>query len=297
MQSADHFRIGSTTGSFVAALILQEAERGKLHLDAHLSSFGLGVSIPNQDTITVRELLQMQSGLPDVFEVEALRDMARNARFKLTPEESLHYLSGAKPLYAPGRGWNFSHTNYLLLGLIYEKTSGEAISRAIHEHLLLPLRLSKTSYPSTPDLPTPFAHGYELTQKKAWEDVTLALPAGLGAAAGSMISSAADMRRWVKAYVTGEGLSLQARDGRLQCVPTGAHALSFGFGIGCSNGWYGLSGAIAGYETAAWYYPPRDLTIVVMVNAKSHDQKSLGIADRMLRDVGHAIAAPAVPFE
>ena len=79
-----------------------------------------------------------------------------------------------------------------------------------------------------------------------------------------MISDMADMKTWVKAYVTGTVNSAATQKERLTCIPIGKPNLAFGLGIGCSAGWFGYTGGITGYNTGAYYLPEMDATIIAL---------------------------------
>jgi D-alanyl-D-alanine carboxypeptidase len=82
-----------------------------------------------------------------------------------------------------------------------------------------------------------------------------------------MISDMEDMKTWVKAYVTGITNSQSTQKTRLDCVPTGKEGLRFGLGVGCTGGWYGYTGGIPEYHTAAYYLPSAEATMIVLVNS------------------------------
>src|SRR5580700_6597751 len=116
MQLDDKFRIGSNTKPFVVTVLLQLVDEGKLSLDDSLAKFDVGVKVPNAEHITVRELCQMRSGLLDVYHAPELDSMNINAYTKITPRELVAIAVKHPPLFASGAQWNYSNTNYLLLG-------------------------------------------------------------------------------------------------------------------------------------------------------------------------------------
>jgi D-alanyl-D-alanine carboxypeptidase len=200
------------------------------------------------------------------------------------------------PLFAPGAKYNYSNTNWFLLGLIVEKVTHHTIETEIHNRLLAPVGLSQTSFPTTDwGMPAPYAHGYALNEKKQWIDQSAALAPSVSWAAGAMISDMADMKKWVKAYVTGTANSAATQKARLTCLPTGEGNLSFGLGIGCSAGWYGYTGGITGYNTGAYYMPDTGATIIVFVNSQV-EKPFPGVANAMFRDIARIITPNNVPF-
>jgi D-alanyl-D-alanine carboxypeptidase len=285
MKLDDKFRVGSNTKTFVVTVLLQLVDEGKLSLDDSLAKFDVGVKVPNAENITVRELCQMRSGLLDAYHAPELDSMNINAHTKITPRELVAIAVKHPPLFAPGAKWNYSNTNYLLLGLIIETLTHDTAQHQIEKRLLGPLKLTSTTFPTEEiGMPAPYSHGFGLDKDKNWEDVTVTLPPMLTWTAGVMISDMADMKIWVKDYVTGKTNSAATQKERLACVPTGKPAMEFGLGIGCSNGWYGYTGGIPGYNTAAYYLPSRDATIIVFVNAQQ-ESPDPGVANAIVRDL------------
>jgi D-alanyl-D-alanine carboxypeptidase len=162
--------------------------------------------------------------------------------------------------------------------------------------LLVPMSLNDTTFPDGPQMPTPYGHGYGLNPKGAWTDVTVDIPPSLTWAAGAMVSTVPDMKRWVKSYVLGERNSKTMQAQRLRCLPTGVgKGLDFGLGIGCSGGWYGYTGGLPGYNTAAYYLPSKDMTLIAFVNAQ-REQPFPGAANSIVRDITQIITPDNVNF-
>jgi len=284
MKLDDKFRVGSNTKTFVVTVLLQLVDEGKLSLDDSLAKFDVGVKVPNAEHITVRELCQMRSGLLDAYHAPELDSMNINAYTKITPRELVAIAVKHPPLFAPGAQWNYSNTNYLLLGLIIEAVTHDTAQNEIEKRLLTPLKLKNTSFPTDQaGMPAPYSHGFGLDKDKNWEDVTVTLPPMLTWTAGVMISDMADMKIWLKDYVTGKTNSAATQKERLACIPIGKPDMEFGLGIGCSGGWYGYTGGIPGYNTAAYYLPEKDATIMVFVNAQQ-ESPDPGVANAIVRD-------------
>lgn len=296
MVTDDKFRIGSNTKTFVITVLLQLVDEKRLSLDDPLSKFKLGVTIPNARRITVRELCTMRSGLMEVYDTPQVDRMDITPRSYISPRTLVEYAVSQPPLFTPGTRYNYSNTNYLLLGLIVESITHRPIQQEIQRRILTPLHLSSTSFPITnPAMPSPFSHGYALEDSGKWRDVTVYLPPSLTWAAGVMISTMPDMKRWVKAYVTGTTNSAATQKDRLTCLPTGGRGLSFGLGIGCSGGWFGYTGGLPGYNTAAYYLPVKDATIIAFVNAQ-RDVPSPGVANTIVRDITKIVTPANVLF-
>ncbi len=295
----DYFRIGSNTKTFVISVLLQLVDEGRLKLDDPLSSFSLGLKIPNGEHITVRELCQMRSGLPDAYntpQIDALdkkRPITGTAVFDA--RTLVRWAVEEKPLFAPGTNYNYSNTNYLLLGLIVESVTKKTIGHEIQTRLIDRFGLHHTSYPATQAMPEPWAHGYALDATKNWNDVSGTLPVSLMGAAGAMVSDMTDMTRWTELYVTGKTSAAATQRARLQCLPTGTGNVSFGLGIGCSAGYYGYTGGLPGYNTANYYEPSTHTMILTWVTLQSETPPP-GVANAILSDIARIVTPSNVPY-
>lgn len=288
MQLDDKFRIGSNTKTFVVTVLLQLVDEGKISLDKTLDKFNLGLNIPYQNEITVRQLCNMTSGMPEFAEDEELVNIfyVTNPLKKWTPEETVKAALRHPSHFSPGKGWFYSNTGYILLGMIIEKVTGNKIENEIQERILNPINLDNTSFPvDFSGIPFPYAHGYELDDKQSWQDVTVYSPSLLWAA-GAMISDINDMKTWVKAYVSGTTNKNTTQKERLAWVDTGrGKNLGFGLGIGNTNGWLGYTGGTRGYNTAAYYLPSEDATIIVFVNTSDYEEDRVSIANKIMHDI------------
>ena len=156
--------------------------------------------------------------------------------------------------------------------------------------------LAQTTFPTTQwGMPSPYAHGYSLDAKGGWVDESAVLAPSVSWAAGVMISDMADMKRWVKAYVTGTTNGAATQKARLTCLPTGTKNTSFGLGVGCSAGWYGYTGGITGYNTGAYYMPATGATIVVFVNSQ-REKPAPGVTNALFADIAKIVTPQNVPF-
>lgn len=295
LAAADHFRIGSNTKTFVISVLLQLVDEGKLRLDDPLSRFSLGVKVPNARNITIREMCQMRSGLFEVYDAPEFSHMNMTRTTTFDSRTIVGWAVKQKPYFAPGKGYHYSNTNYLLLGLVIESVTKDTVGNEIHKRLLTPFHLTHTSYPATQAMPTPWAHGYGLTGRREWEDVSGTIPVSLMGAAGEMISDMDDMQRWVKLYVNGKTNGSATQRARMTCIPTGEGNLSFGLGIGCSAGWYGYTGGLPGYNTANYYFPATNTMIIAWVPFQAN-MPAPGVANSIFRHIARLMTPANVPF-
>jgi D-alanyl-D-alanine carboxypeptidase len=293
---SDHVRIGSNTKTFVVTALLQLVDETRLSLDDPVSRFALPVRVRGGAHITVRELMQMRSGIFEVYDLPGLQDSGIRPNVPVDRVKLTQAACDEPRLFAPGTKWYYSNTNYLLLGMILESLTHDTVAHQLETRIFRPMHLTQTSFPTvSPDLPAPYAHGYSLV-KGDWVDGSVTFPPSLTWSAGVMISDVADMRRWVEAYVGGTQNGAASQRARLACLPTGDAGLAFGLGIGCSSGWYGYTGGITGYNTAAYYLPSRRVTIVAFVTSQ-RDEPVPGVANSIFRDVAKIVTPANVPYD
>jgi D-alanyl-D-alanine carboxypeptidase len=294
LTAADHFRIGSNTKTFVVSVILQLIAEKKLSLDEPVSRFPLGVSVPNGDKITVRELCNMRSGLFEAFDTPQFAQLNMTVPKNFNPRMLVAWAVKQKPYFPPGKGYHYSNTNYLLLGLIIEEITKDGVGDQIRKRLLEPLGLTQTSYPQTQAMPDPWARGYGLDKQRNWEDVSNTIPVAFMGSAGEMISDMTDIRRWIKLYATGKTGGPPTYRPLQECREFLGNA-AFGLGINCSAGWYGYTGALPGYNTADYYFPATDTTIVAWITYQA-EKPPEGVASVIFRDIARIVTPANVPF-
>jgi D-alanyl-D-alanine carboxypeptidase len=156
-----HFRIASNTKTMTAAVVLQLAQEGKLALSDPVSKYVSGV--PDGDTITVEELLKMRTGLYNYTNSQQMAtSLDENPTRAWTPQELLDIAFAQPANFAPDAEFEYSNTNYVLLGLIIEKVDGKPLAAAFQDRLFGPLGMTNTELPpgSTSTIPDPYTHGY-----------------------------------------------------------------------------------------------------------------------------------------
>jgi D-alanyl-D-alanine carboxypeptidase len=256
MRPQDRAHIGSVTKTFVATVVLQLAAEGRLSLNDSVQRWLPGVIAghgydPAQ--ITVRQLLQQTSGIRDynddpVFQTE--QALARTWQPRQLVDIALR-------LGPPVHGWLYSNTNYILLGLITQKVTGQNPVTEISRRILAPLGLYGTSFPLTSTkIPSPYAHGYYGSL-----DVTNVENPSSAWTAGAMISTVDDVARFYRALLAGRLLPPAQQHELLAAIPvddTGElFAEHYGLGIdsvqlSCGTAWGHDGGYPGGFKTIAY---------------------------------------------
>jgi D-alanyl-D-alanine carboxypeptidase len=255
-----HFRIGSISKSFTAALVLLLVDAGQIELDAPLQSY-LPHSLPPSDgPITIRQLLQHTSGLADY---EQLLGMDRAAtvverRAEVYDLDALLALALDQPrLFPPGTDQAYASTNYLLLQALIEAVTGEPYGAALQRWVLLPAGLTQTFAPGAdPTLPTPYLHGYVPVQQGGQAtlvDISEWNPSVAGAS-GELISTLADLNQFLGALLAGEIVPPELLAEMLHPFADGQLGPGATYGLGitllelpCGVTVYGHSGTVPGY--------------------------------------------------
>jgi len=267
----DKVRIASNTKTFVATLILQLVDEGKLGLDDPLEKDISGV--PNAEQITIRQLLNMTAGIFSFTEDETFsEEFTADPLMEITPQEELDIALSYPPDFPPGEGWHYSDTNYEILGMIAEEVTGNPIEEEVQRRVIEPLGLTSTSFPTLPDMPEGSARGYVLGDDGQLMDYTRVNPA-VPWAGGAMISDLEDLKVWAKALATGELLSEEMHQQQLRWVDIpGAERVDGKYGLGIMSlaGFQGHNGAIFGYNSVVLYLPEADATIVVLANKSTN---------------------------
>ena len=278
---ADHrMPQGSVGKTYVAAVALQLVDEGKLELDAPVSRY-LGSEawfsrLPNASTITVRQLMNHTSGLIRYeFNERFLADLKRDPFKVWKVEEQLAYLFDQAAPFAAGQGWDYSDTNYLVLGLIIERLTGRGLNDEIRRRVIQPHRLTATIPNDRPELP--IAQGYAGPDNPFGNSDAMLVngrmifnPAFEGAG-GGWSSSAADLARWGRALYGGKVLSAARLQEALQGVPARlGPEVRYGLGViiwpSAQGPVYGHSGFFPGYVTDMRYFPQGDFALALQVN-------------------------------
>jgi CubicO group peptidase (beta-lactamase class C family) len=266
MRADDRFRIGSVTKTFVAALVLQLVEQGRLRLDDPVERW-LPALVPGGGAITVRHLLSHTAGLPDYVEDPRLR---REPERRWTPRE-LVALARPAERAAPGGGFAYSSTDYILLGLIVEEAGGAALGDQLRDRLFEPLGLRRTSF-EPGELHGRYVHGY---RAPSHQGVVTGAPADIGArpawwtwAAGGIVSTPADVQRFFAGLLRGRVLRPALLREMESLVPAGRQRYGLGiatFPTPCGAAW-GHTGNVQGIVAVAWNTRDASRQVVLVVN-------------------------------
>ena len=280
----DHYRIGSTTKTFTASVILQLVDEGKLTLDDTVGDLlpDLAAAHPEIADITVESLLRMQSGIEDYLNVtdSVVADIVADPSRVWEPEELID-AALERPVSPQGTA-GYSTTNNLILQLIAESIEGAPLPESIQTRLLDPLGMTETSLPiEDPSLPEPYASGHlnpgcveELTNDGATgvdtdtdpTDWTISYAQG----GGGMTSTLSDLGLWADSNSGNTFLSPDLQAARLvaETPIQGPEIYALGmFQLG--DNWYGHAGEAIGWQTLVLHDPETGVSVAFASNACS----------------------------
>jgi D-alanyl-D-alanine carboxypeptidase len=263
--------IGSVTKPFVAALVLALAEQGRLRLDDRLSRWL--PTYPNARSVTLRQLLSHTSGLFNVDENESyVKAVDRALGRDWTPAQVLRYVR--QPYFAPGEGWHYSDTNYVLLGLVIKRATATTVAAEMHRRVLDPQGLEDAVL--QPDEPAPrgSARGYGTqgpTIPRPGRYVSYRSIASSEWTAAGMVATAPELARWGQALFTGRVVTRESLKQMLDFVPADMIGYTgYGLGIGqrhiVERDVQGATGTHPGFASEMWHDPTQHATVAVLWN-------------------------------
>jgi D-alanyl-D-alanine carboxypeptidase len=265
IRNTDRFRVGSITKSFVSVVLLQLESEGRLSLDNSVERWLPG-KVPGGAGITVRQLLNHTSGLFDYLNDDdnpndatsprqrVLQPYETNDDYVWSEEGLLAIAVSYPPHFAPGAGWRYSNTNYLLAGMIVRAVTGSGVDAEVTRRIINPLNLGGTSFPTTNRFITgDHSRGYlrDPQSPYGWWDVTELSPS-IFWGAGGVVSTPADLAAFHRQLLAGGLLPPTQQAELLHTVPTGGN-LAYGLGIfslstPCGTAW-GHDGSVFGYNS------------------------------------------------
>ena len=256
-------RIGSNTKTFVAVVVMQMVQEGKVGLDEPIETYlpglikGEGI---DGSRITVRQLLQHTSGLPEYTDTTpGSGDIFQIKDHYIPPRDLLDTALGKPAAFEPGTQWAYTNTNYVVLGMLVERVSQRPVGEQIDQRIIKKLGLSHTYFPAPGDRSIKGTHpqGYHLSAEGKLEDITEMDPAW-GWAAGAMVSTPSELNTFFQAVFDGRLLTQSSIDEMKNGAVDASSRLGPGtvYGLGligrsltCGGTSWGHGGTIHGYQT------------------------------------------------
>jgi D-alanyl-D-alanine carboxypeptidase len=279
------FAVASISKTFLAALILALAEEGRLDLEASVGSYLPDLVI--DPLITVHQLLDHTSGLHDFFYDPDIDEVLLADRTRAwTAAEALSYVG--RPYFKPGKGWHYSNTNYVVLGLLAEAIGGAPLAEQLRVRFLAPLGLDHTHYQGVEKPLGPLARAYRFSGpgprltpiplSDGSNIVPFTSVVTAAGSAGSMASTADDLVTWAKALYGGRLLtpaSLTAMVADVAVTAPFKPSIPYGLGVQAATvdgrPTLGHSGRLLGSRTVVRWLPDQGIAIAVLTNQSRND--------------------------
>ncbi|MBV8750893.1 MAG: beta-lactamase family protein [Candidatus Eremiobacteraeota bacterium] len=290
------YPLGSITKQFTAAAVMTLAAAGKVDIDAHVAKYV--PETPHGDELTVRELLDQTSGLPDyTHSIDEKKWSA--AKLGLAPAEYLRWIDGKPLAFAPGTKFEYSNTNYMVLGMLVERVAGQPFPAYLREHVLTPPGLTATTYLTTyrsaPGSDATRGYAYEKAHGfKLLDDFSMAW----ANTAGALAAPVADVIRWDGAFfghrvVDAAAVTTMTTPPQLATpmfpptvakarpdIAALAHGYAFGWVVGEDRGkqlvWH--NGGLPGARAMNLTVPSDGLEVVVLTNTSDVAPEKIAVA-------------------
>ncbi len=291
---------GSIGKTYCAVLCLRLVQDGVLGLDdplrKHLGARPWFARLPNHERVTIRQLLQHQSGIPEhvwkpAFHTGLLADPDRAWK----PEECVAFVLDDEPLFAPGEKWAYADTNYLLVGLAIEQAAGRPYYDLLRARVLEPLGLRDTlpaDRRDLPDLANGFASGIAIHRGETVVDGRYFVNPIFEWTGGGIVSTTADLARFGRAALLGDAVPEARRADLTRFVPADPRVAK-GYGLGVMQidsphgPAVGHTGIMPGHLSAVIHYQEPKLTVALQTN--TDDGRKVGRLERLAHDVAATV--------
>jgi len=280
MNNCNIHHTASLYKTYTATVIMQLIEENKLSLNDKLSdhlSADITDRIPNGNKVSINNLLQQRTGIPDIFEVEFITDFFNNPLKLYTIEELLEYVYDKEPLSEIDSEFHYSDANFSLLTLVIEKIEGNSIE-AFKSRIFEPLNLEDTYFlESIIETPTGLANSYwdRYSDGKIENntDIQITLTTGLRGSDG-IVQTAKDLKIFMQALANGDLVTNVSQMIDFIDVPAKVQETNVysGYGMGLmkvnisGEDWYGHFGNQIGSGAIVLYNADKNITIVALQN-------------------------------
>lgn len=256
------FQAGSITKSVTALAVMQLVEAGQVDLDTPVSQYLDGFSGQPAGEVGIRQLLSHTSGF------STLQGNASHTDATGGPDELARLVDGLAtlaPAYGPGERWEYSNTNYQILGRLVEVVSGQEYQTYITANILQPVGMDNSFV----------ADGEMATGHRPWFGTKRPLPEQrtdrATAPQGGLVASADDLALYLQMMMNGQDDVLSADGKALMMRPASPASPFYGLGwfLDTDTGMVWHSGSTPGFESLATMAPAEGDAVVVLVNGGS----------------------------
>lgn len=264
------YKIGSITKTFTAVITLQLIEEKKLTLQTKLNRFY--PKIKNAEKITISDLLYQRTGIIDYINADST--MIKKTYEVNSKKDMLARIASYEPLFEPGSKFEYSNSNYYLLGCIIEEVTKKSYADNLNERIIAKINLKNTYYKPS-KIETAFNESYSyMFDGTKWEEIP-EWDNNMAFAAGAITSTPADLTRFMRALFKGDLISNKS----LELMKTlkdsyGMALVQFPFG---QRKFFGHTGGIENFRAVVGYNPEDELGVSLIVNGDNFNRNEIMI--------------------
>jgi CubicO group peptidase (beta-lactamase class C family) len=271
------FDIASVSKQFTATTVLLLAQDGKLSVNDPLSRHIPG--LPKwAATVTLAQLIHQTSGIPDY--IEMLENQGYKLTDRTTEDQALQAVAGVRKLeFKPGSKYEYSNSNYLLLGDIVRRVSGQPLPQFLRARIFEPLGLSMVLDP-VGEIPGK-AVSYEKDKSEIPSEYRISFSPWEQIGDGGIQTSPSELVRWADNYRTGKVGGQPLLDaqlaGAVKTAPNGNDRYGAGI-ILLADGQLDHDGQWEGFVTAFRVSKDRRTSLAITCNTDGQDPESIADA-------------------
>lgn len=288
--NTDHlFYQASATKMFVASIIFQMAEQNLLSIDDSVGQYLPPIpSVPSSTKI--RYLLNHRSGLYDVFTNPPSTQNWYNTPDSIWNPLDVILTYNNNPLFGQGSGFNYSNTNYILLGLIIEQVTGNSFAQELSSRILLPHGLNNTFFLPFDSITGNLTNSWTSYTSSSGPFTDPAEPiltncfASMVFTSGALVSYPQDVAKFNRLLFTGQIISDSSLTIMKTCtnVNLGNNANGYGHGFMRYNfagkTYYGHAGDINGFTQLTIHQETDSITLTISINRNNAQRGPIALA-------------------
>ncbi len=240
--------------------------------------------IENSETITLRQLLNHSSGIPEMLDDDFEAVLLDDPSFVWQPEDFISLVYGETSNFEPGDRFSYSNTNYALLGLVIEASTDATLAEQFATRIFDPLGMDNSSIVTTASTPEDFPQGYidfAAPEYNGLSDVSQLVPvpfhpSARGFGEGGAVSTVLDLTRFSEALNNGELLAPATFEKMVQDSLPDGNSARYGLGLQLPFGpmignLIGHTGGFPGVSSSMFYSPEQQITVVTIENQLEGD--------------------------
>jgi D-alanyl-D-alanine carboxypeptidase len=286
--------VGSNTKTYIASLVLLLVGDGTLSLSDSVTQWV--PDVPGGDAVKIEHLLHHTSGIYNyTSDPTYLADTLTHRTY--TPRQLLDIAFSKPPSFAPGEAgkWEYSNTNYVILGVIIERVTGRDVAQVLRERILTPIDAQATFFKGSEPVVGDVAYGESFLGTNGADF----LDPSATWCAGNMVASIDDVVDWAERRGNGSFHSPAMQAELLKGVPTG-QGFTYGAalvildqsGLNGNGPAIGHGGDTVGYHTLVYYFPEKKVTIALIVDSDKGPGASFPLGPSYLGDLYMTLVNP-----